>query len=458
MSGHGEYIIKMCHGMYFKSEEVTKQMRIVDIIQKKKQGEELTKEEIDFIVQGYTKGTIPDYQMSAFLMSVYFKGMTKNETSNMTLSFVNSGDKVDLSEINGVKVDKHSTGGVGDKISLIVIPLVASVGIPVAKMSGRGLGHTGGTIDKLESIEGFRTELTMNEFITNVNSHKMAIVGQSANLTPADKKIYALRDVTATVDSIPLIASSIMSKKIASGADAIVLDVKVGSGAFMKSLDEAKELAKTMVGIGKALNRQTVAIVTDMSQPLGHEVGNANEIREAIEVLRGNGSEDETTVALTIASHMTILGGAFSDFETAYKELNNIISSGRAISKLKELISIQGGNADIIDNTDRLPQSKFHVEVKATSEGYVEEIDAESIGIAAMLLGAGRKTKEDKIDFAAGITMVKKVGDKVNSGDTICMLHTNFDECSEAEVVAKNAFSFSEALPKKITYIYDVIK
>lgn len=434
------------------------QMRMIDIIQKKKHGVELTKEEIDFAVLGYTKGEIPDYQMSAFLMSVYFKGMTKNETANMALSFVNSGDKVDLSKINGIKVDKHSTGGVGDKISLIVIPLVASVGIPVAKMSGRGLGHTGGTIDKLESIEGFKTELSMEKFVENVNRHKMAIVGQSANLTPADKKIYALRDVTGTVDSIPLIASSIMSKKIASGADAIVLDVKVGSGAFMKSIDEAKELAKTMVEIGRSLNRQTVAIVTDMSQPLGHEVGNANEIREAIEVLRGNGDEDETTIALTIASHMVVLGGAFADFEIAYKELKEIIQSGRAISKLKELISIQGGNPAVIDNVDLLPQAKYHIEVKSSIKGYVEAIDAECIGVSAMLLGAGRKTKEDKIDYAAGITMVKKVGDKVNIGETICILHTNIKECSEAEKTARTAFSFSEELPKKINYIYDVIK
>lgn len=433
-------------------------MRMIDLIERKKQGEALTKEEINFIVEGYTKGEIPDYQMSAFLMSVYFKGMSKEEIADMTIAFVNSGDKVDLSSIEGIKVDKHSTGGVGDKISLIVIPLVASVGVPVAKMSGRGLGHTGGTIDKLESIKGFKTELTAKEFISNVNTYKMAIVGQSANLTPADKKMYALRDVTATVNSIPLIATSIMSKKIASGAEAIVLDVKVGSGAFMKSLEEAKELARTMVDIGKALNRNTVAVVTDMSQPLGHEVGNANEIKEAIEVLKGKGSEDETTVALTIASYMTILGGIFSDFETAYSELKNVIASGKAIDKLKELIKIQGGDPDIIDNPEKLPQASYHIEIKASSSGYVNSIEAENIGLAAMLLGAGRRTKEESIDFAAGLTIVKKVGDIVNLNDTICILHTNLAECEDAKKIAKEAFEIKEDKPKQIKYIYEIIR
>lgn len=431
-------------------------MRMVDIIQKKKQGEALTALEIDFAVQGYTKGEIPDYQMSAFLMAVYFKGMNKEEISNMTLSFVNSGDQVDLSAIEGIKVDKHSTGGVGDKISLIVIPLVASLGIPVAKMSGRGLGHTGGTIDKLESIEGFKTELTSEEFINNVNKYKMAIVGQSGNLTPADKKIYALRDVTATVDSIPLIASSIMSKKIASGADAIVLDVKVGDGAFMKTVDDARELARTMVDIGKMLNRKTVAIITDMNNPLGHEVGNANEIREAIEVLKGHGSEDETTVALTIASHMAVLGGAFNEFEEAYKNLESIIRSGKAIEKLKEFVKIQGGNSEVVENVDLLPKAKYHIEVKAKEDGYVSHIEAEKIGIAAMLLGAGRKTKEDSIDFAAGITLNKKVGDKVSVGEAICTLHTNLEVCEDAKRVAEEAFYISDKC-NTIQYIHDIV-
>ncbi len=432
-------------------------MRMIDIIQKKKLGKDLTKEEIEFMIDRYTKGEIPDYQMSAFLMAVYFNGMNKDETAYLTKAMVNSGEKVDLSGIEGIKVDKHSTGGVGDKISLIVVPLIASVGIPVAKMSGRGLGHTGGTIDKLESIEGFRTELTTKEFIDNVNKHKMAIVGQTANLTPADKKLYALRDVTSTVDSIPLIASSIMSKKIASGADAIVLDVKVGSGAFMKSLDEAKALAKTMVEIGKSLNRKTVAIISNMDQPLGHEVGNANEIKEAIEVLRGKGAEDETTVALTVAAQMAVLGEAFEDFDSAYKELEQIIKSGKAIEKLKELVKIQGGNPEIIDNPDRLPKSKHHFEIKAQNDGYIQSINAEKIGITAMLLGAGRKTKNDSIDFSAGLTIKKKIGDEVKKGDTICVLHTNLVDCEDAKLMAVDAFEIGTDKCEKLEYVYEII-
>jgi len=433
-------------------------MRMIDIIHKKKIGEALTTEEINFIIEGYTKGEIPDYQVSAFLMAVYFKGMNKKETADLTMAMVNSGDKIDLSAINGIKVDKHSTGGVGDKISLIVVPLVASVGIPVAKMSGRGLGHTGGTIDKLESIKGFKTELTTKQFIENVNAYKMAIAGQTANLTPADKKLYALRDVTSTVDSIPLIASSVMSKKIASGADAIVLDVKVGSGAFMKSIDEARELARTMVDIGNSLNKKTIAIISNMDQPLGHEVGNVNEICEAIKVLSNNGSEDETTVALTIASYMTVLGGAFTDFNIAYKELKKIIESGKAIDMLKTLIEIQGGDPEVIDKPDLLPQAKYHIEIKASQNGYIESINAEQIGITAMLLGAGRKTKDDSIDFAAGVTIVKKVGDKVKINDTICILHTNKEFCDEAEETAKNAFKIGSIKPESVQYIYDVIQ
>lgn len=433
-------------------------MRMVDLIQKKKNGGVLAAEEIDFIVKGYTNGDIPDYQMSALLMAIYFKGMNKKEIADLTRAYVNSGDIIDLSAVKGVKVDKHSTGGVGDKVSLIVLPLMACVGVPVAKMSGRGLGHTGGTIDKLESIEGFRIELSQEKFLSNVNEYKMAIAGQSANLTPADKKIYALRDVTATVDSIPLIASSVMSKKIASGAECIVLDVKVGSGAFMKSLDEARELANTMVEIGKSLNRQTIAVITDMSQPLGHEVGNANEVKEAINVLKGQGAVDITTVSLTIASYMAVLGGAGADFDTAYKELNAIIKSGEAINKLKQLVEIQGGNPQVIDNPERLPQAKNHIEIKALSSGYINSIAAESIGIAAMLLGAGRKTKEDRIDYSAGLTLVKKVGDKVNAGETLCVLHTNLDDFREAESAARNAFASSDIEPQPINFIYDVIR
>ncbi len=432
-------------------------MRAVDIIEKKKHGFELTKEEIYHIIHGYTKGEIPDYQMSAFLMAVYFKGMTPSEISDLTMSFVESGDQVDLSAIDGVKVDKHSTGGVGDKISLIVIPLVALAGVPVAKMSGRGLGHTGGTIDKLESIKGFRTELSPEEFINNVNTYKMAIVGQTANLTPADKKIYALRDVTSTVDSIPLIASSIMSKKIASGAEAIVLDVKVGSGAFMKSLDEAKSLAETMVGIGNSLGRKTVAVITNMDQPLGHEVGNSNEVIEAINVLSGKGAEDETQVALTIAAHMCVLGGAYGRFDEAFSALNETIVSGRAVEKLKELIKIQSGDPMVVDDISLLPHADTSIEIKAEASGYVNDIDAEEIGVAAMLLGAGRRTKEDSIDFGAGISLKRKLGDWVEAGDVLCVLHTNLSETSEAEKRAFAAYRIDEGRPEKAPYIYTVI-
>lgn len=433
-------------------------MRMVDIIQKKKMGSELTDLEIDFAVQGYTKGDIPDYQMSALLMAIYFKGMSKEEIANLTTSFVDSGDKIDLSRIDGIKVDKHSTGGVGDKISLIVIPLVASVGIAVAKMSGKGLGHTGGTIDKLESIPGFRTELTEEEFYNNVNQYKMAIVGQTSNLTPADKKIYGLRDVTATVDSIPLIASSIMSKKIASGADCILLDVKTGSGAFMKTLEESIDLARTMVEIGKSLNRNTVAIISDMSQPLGFEIGNANEVKEAVDVLKGHGPEDVTEIALVISSHMAVLGEAFADYDTAYDALKKRISSGEALEKFKQLVTIQGGDSAVIDDTSLLPIAKYHVEVKVEKEGYVSSINAESIGICAMLLGAGRAKKSDPIDYAAGITLVKKLGNKVNKGDVLCILHTNISLIDEPIAHALQAFNISPEAPIQQGYIYDIIK
>ena len=432
-------------------------MRMVDLIHKKRQGESLEKKDIDFIIDGYTSGDIPDYQMSAFAMAVFFKGMNKQEIADLTYAMVKSGDIIDLSEIDGIKVDKHSTGGVGDKISLIALPLVASVGIPVAKMSGRGLGHTGGTIDKLESIEGFNTGLTKEQFINNVNLCKMAIAGQSANLTPADKKLYALRDVTATVDSIPLIASSVMSKKIASGADCIVLDVKTGNGAFMKDLATAKELAETMVEIGKSLNKKTVAVISDMNQPLGHEVGNANEVKEAIEVLSGKGTQDLTTIALTIAAYMTVLGGAYTNFDEAYHGLEKIIQSGKAIETFKRFIGAQGGNIKVIDNLGKLPHAKYHIEVKARESGYITAINAENIGISAMLLGAGRRKKDDLIDHAAGITIEKKIGDSVQIGEIICVLHTNLQSYEAAEETVKGAFSFSDIKPAQIKYIHDVI-
>ncbi|MDD4776030.1 MAG: pyrimidine-nucleoside phosphorylase [Syntrophomonas sp.] len=433
-------------------------MRMVDIIQKKKDGGRLTREEIDYFVNGYTRGEIPDYQMSALLMAICFRGMTQGETSELTMAYVNSGEILDLSRIEGIKVDKHSTGGVGDKVSIIVIPLVASVGVPVAKMSGRGLGHTGGTIDKLESIRGFNTALSQEQFVANVNRFKMAIAGQSADLTPADKKIYALRDVTATIDSIPLIASSVMSKKIASGADAIVLDVKVGSGAFMKTIAEARELSAAMVEIGRSLDREIVAVISDMSQPLGHQVGNALEIKEVIEVLKGGGAEDLTLVSLTIASHMAVLGGAFKDFDSAYQTLAEIISSGQALAKLRQLVEIQGGEVDLIDHPDHLPSARHQIEIKSPRNGFVHGIEADGIGTAAMLLGAGRRTKEDSVDYAAGITLIKKVGDKVRMGQTLCILHTNLEEWQEAESIAGQSYKINALAPGEPIYIYEVLK
>ncbi|SFN33026.1 pyrimidine-nucleoside phosphorylase [Proteiniclasticum ruminis] len=432
-------------------------MHMLDLIDKKKKGKRLSKEEIYYIVQGYTEGAIPDYQISALLMAIYFQGMDAEETRMLTMAMVESGDQIDLSAIEGVKVDKHSTGGVGDKVSLVVIPLVASLGIPVAKMSGRGLGHTGGTIDKLESIEGFDISLSMEKFIENVNTNKMAIVGQTGDLTPADKKLYALRDVTATVDSIPLIASSIMSKKIASGSDAIVLDVKVGNGAFMKTLDDARALAKAMVSIGRGLGRDTVAVLTNMNEPLGKEVGNANEVREAIKTLKGEGMQDLVNVSVTIAGHMAVLGGAFDSIEVAEKAIRENMKNGKALEMLKTLVKIQGGNVSQIENPDLLPTAKISVPVIAKKKGFVHEIKAEEIGTSAMLLGAGRETKEDVIDYAAGITLHKKVGDEVTEGDVLCTLLTNRENYQDAYDKAQEAYDIADERPEHIPFILDVI-
>ncbi len=433
-------------------------MRMVDLIQKKRDGAELSADEINFIIEGFTDGTIPDYQMSAWAMAVYFQGMSEQEISHLTAAMVKSGETLDLSAIDGIKVDKHSTGGVGDKVSLIVGPLVASVGVPVAKMSGRGLGHTGGTIDKLESIPGFNVELTAEQFVNQVNKYKIAIVSQSGNLTPADKKLYALRDVTATVNSIPLIASSIMSKKIASGADAIVLDVKVGSGAFMKSLADARKLAETMVGIGKKLKRRTIAVLSDMSQPLGYEIGNANEVKEAIDVLRGNGEERLTEICLTIAAYMTVAGEVYPNFETARQKLTEVLSSGAALEKLKQFISAQGGDPELVDNPNKLPAAKHRIEVRAKEEGYIEKINAEMVGTAAMMLGAGRKTKNDRIDHAAGVTLLKKIGDPLEMGELLAVLHTNQSDFAAAEQILQNAITVSKQKTDRPPIVYDVIE
>ena len=433
-------------------------MHILEIISKKKEGLALSKEEITFFIEGYTKGESPDYQASALLMAIYFKGMDEEETRNLTMAMVESGDQIDLSAIKGIKVDKHSTGGVGDKVSLIVIPLVASLGIPVAKMSGRGLGHTGGTIDKLESIRGFNIELSMEKFFDNVNKYHMAIVGQTGDLTPADKKLYALRDVTGTVDSIPLIASSIMSKKIASGSDAIVLDVKVGNGAFMKTVEDARKLAKAMVSIGNGLGRKTVAVLTNMNEPLGHEVGNANEVREAIDALKGKGSQDLISVAVTIASYMAVLGGAYKNLEDAEKRIREVIEDGTALEKFVTLAEIQGGDKEMILHPELLPEAKLSVPVFSAKNGYVHEIKAEEIGTAAMLLGAGRETKEDVIDYAAGISLSKKVGDEVKGGEVLCTLLTNRENYKEAYEKALEAFIIDTVVPQKIPFILDVVK
>lgn len=400
-------------------------MRMYDIIAKKRDGEHLTKEEIQFFIDGYTDESIPDYQASALAMAIYFQDMNEEERANLTMSMVHSGDTIDLSDIEGVKVDKHSTGGVGDTTTLCLAPLVASVDVPVAKMSGRGLGHTGGTIDKLESVSGFHVEITSEEFVNLVNKNKIAVIGQTGNLTPADKKLYGLRDVTATVNSIPLIASSIMSKKIASGADAIVLDVKTGAGAFMKSKEDAENLAKAMVSIGNNVGRQTMAVISDMSQPLGRAIGNALEVKEAIDTLNGHGPEDLTELTLTLGSQMVVLGGKADSLEEARNMLEENIKNGKAIEKLKEFLAAQGGDASVVDQPEELPQAAHIFELEAKEAGYVEGMVADEIGSAAMMLGAGRQTKDSEIDLAVGIVLNKKVGDYVEKGESILTIHAN---------------------------------
>ncbi|AJH25916.1 pyrimidine-nucleoside phosphorylase [Bacillus velezensis] len=400
-------------------------MRMVDLIVKKQNGKELTTEEIQFFVKGYTDGSIPDYQASALAMAIYFQDMTDQERADLTMAMVNSGETIDLSAIEGIKVDKHSTGGVGDTTTLVLAPLVAALGVPVAKMSGRGLGHTGGTIDKLEAIEGFHVELSKDEFIKLVNRDKVAVIGQSGNLTPADKKLYALRDVTGTVNSIPLIASSIMSKKIAAGADAIVLDVKTGAGAFMKTDEDAVNLAKAMVRIGNNVGRQTMAVISDMSQPLGFAIGNALEVQEAIDTLRGEGPEDLNELVLTLGSQMVVLAKKAETLEEARTKLQEVMKNGKALEKFKEFLSNQGGDASVVDDPSKLPQAAYKIDVPAKEAGVVSEIVADEIGVAAMLLGAGRATKEDEIDLAVGIMLRKKVGDNVEKGEPLVTLYAN---------------------------------
>ncbi|TWL65761.1 Pyrimidine-nucleoside phosphorylase [Bacillus licheniformis] len=410
-------------------------MRMVDIITKKQNGEELTTEEIQFFIKGYTDGSIPDYQASALAMAIYFQDMTDRERADLTMAMVNSGETIDLSAIEGIKVDKHSTGGVGDTTTLVLAPLVAALDVPVAKMSGRGLGHTGGTIDKLEAIKGFHVELSKDEFIELVNRDKVAVIGQSGNLTPADKKLYALRDVTGTVNSIPLIASSIMSKKIAAGADAIVLDVKTGAGAFMKTDEDAVNLAKAMVRIGNNVGRQTMAVISDMSQPLGFAIGNALEVKEAIDTLKGEGPEDLTELVLTLGSQMVVLAKKAETLEEAREKLIDVMKNGKALQKFKDFLQNQGGDSSVADNPEKLPQAAYKIDVPAKEAGVVSEIVADQIGVAAMLLGAGRATKEDKIDLAVGIMLRKKVGDAVEKGEPLVTLYANRENVDD--VIAK---------------------
>ncbi|MCE4047150.1 MULTISPECIES: pyrimidine-nucleoside phosphorylase [Bacillaceae] len=432
-------------------------MRMVDLIEKKRDGRELTEEEISFIINGYTDGTIPDYQISAFTMAVFFQGMTEKERADLTMAMVHSGDVIDLSAIEGIKVDKHSTGGVGDTTTLVLGPLVAAVGVPVAKMSGRGLGHTGGTIDKLEAVKGFHVEIDKEEFIKLVNKNKVAVIGQSGNLTPADKKLYALRDVTATVNSIPLIASSIMSKKIAAGADAICLDVKTGAGAFMKSLDDSRELAEAMVRIGNNVGRKTMAIISDMSQPLGFAIGNALEVKEAIDTLKGQGPADLTELCLTLGSQMVYLAEKAENIETAREMLEDAIKSGKALETFKLFLESQGGDSSVVDEPERLPQAQYKLELPAKESGYVAEITADSIGTAAMILGAGRATKESEIDLAVGLVLNKKIGDKVEAGESLVTIYSNTDNVDD---VKQRLYEHIKVTDQKVDapeLIYEVI-
>lgn len=433
-------------------------MRMVDLIQKKRDGKELTKAEIDYIIQNYTSGAIPDYQMSAFAMAVYFKDMSTEERANFTMAMVESGDQIDLSAIEGIKVDKHSTGGVGDTTTLVLAPLVAALGVPVAKMSGRGLGHTGGTIDKLEAVPGFHVEIDNEQFIDLVNKNKLAVIGQSGNLTPADKKLYGLRDVTATVNSIPLIASSIMSKKIAAGADAIVLDVKTGAGAFMKTPEEAEELANAMVKIGNAVGRNTMAVISDMSQPLGLAIGNALEIKEAIDTLKGNGPKDLEELCLTLGSHMVYLAKKADSLEQAREMLKEAISSGKALETLKVFLKAQGGDESVVDHPENLPQAAHTFELTADEEGYVSEIIADEIGTAAMILGAGRATKESEIDLAVGLMLNKKVGDSVTKGDSLVTIYSNTENVEDVKKRIRDAYTISKSAVDAPPLIYKEIK
>lgn len=422
-------------------------MRMYDIIEKKRDEKTLLKEEINFFVQNYTKDNIEDYQVAALLMAIYLNGMNREETLNLTNAMIESGDKFDLSEIKGRVVDKHSTGGVGDTVSLVLGPMVAACGIPFAKMSGKGLGHTGGTVDKLEAIEGMKLDLKYEEFKENINKINISICSQTGNIAPADKKIYALRDVTATVDNLSLIASSIMSKKLAITSDAIVLDVKVGSGAFMKNIEDATKLSKELVAIGKAYGRDTVAIITNMDEPLGYAIGNNLEIIEAVETLKGNGPKDLYELCLILGIEILLLSGKFKSEECAREKLKEVIRSKEAYNKFIEMVELQGGDSSFIKNTNLFPKSKHSLIIKSKADGYIEKIDAEKIGKASLVLGAGRKTINSKIDLTAGIILNKKVDDKIKSDEVICILYTNNKfSLLEAKDIVNNAVIISDKI------------
>lgn len=437
-------------------DEEDQAMRMVDLIEKKRDGNELSTKEIEYIITKYTNGEIPDYQISALLMAIFYQDMTDREITDLTLAIAHSGDVIDLSPLDGIKVDKHSTGGVGDTTTLILAPLVASVGVTVAKMSGRGLGYTGGTLDKLEAIPGFQIELSDEAFIRIVNESKVAVIGQSGDLAPADKKLYALRDVTATVDSIPLIASSIMSKKIAAGADAIVLDVTTGDGAFMKNIEDARRLAKTMTSIGKLAHRQTVAVISDMSEPLGEAIGNSLEVVEAIETLNGNGPEDLLEMCYALGSQMVVLANQAATIEEARSLLQEALESGKALDKFKEMIRNQGGDDSIVDQPERLLTAKYVVELPAKASGIVSKLVANELGIAAMMLGAGRKTKEDDIDHAVGLKLNKKIGDPVKEGESLLTIYSNTKEISSVQELLYQNIQISDSAEKP-TLIHDII-
>ncbi|MYV18075.1 pyrimidine-nucleoside phosphorylase [Furfurilactobacillus milii] len=431
-------------------------MRMVDVIDTKRNGGELTTEQIEFFINGYTKGDIPDYQVSALLMAIYLKGMTKQETATMTMTMLHSGDQLDLSDIPGVKVDKHSTGGVGDKTSIPLAPLVASVGIPVPMISGRGLGHTGGTLDKLEAIPGLKVEISEASFKQQLRDVGCAIVGATGNIAPADKKIYALRDVTDTVDSIPLIAGSIMSKKIASGTDALVLDVKTGSGAFMKTEADSVALAKELVGIGKSVGMNAMAVISDMNQPLGNAIGNALEIEESIALLKGNGPADLLDLVLTIGSQMVVMANKATDLDAARKMLQQHIDDGSALNKFKEMIIAQGGDGRVIENPAMMPQATYQMPILAAHDGVITKMKADEMGIAAMMLGGGRQKKDDQLDYAVGLVLSKKVGDEVHQGDTILTIPSNREDVSDVQrLIEANIAIGDEARP--LTLIHEVI-